>query len=79
MSLYPTQSLGQSEEVQDVSDLIKLLKQFKTRGCNHIDVTVHSDDQHITFSDAVVSVELLARTLSDGSVAHDIHLKFSEV
>ena len=78
MSLHPTESLIQSEGVQDIDSLIRLLKQFKTRGCNHIDVAVQSDGQFIAFSDAVVSVELLERTLSDNSVAHDILLKFEE-
>jgi hypothetical protein len=78
MSLEPKESLIQSEGVQSVEELIKLLQEFKTTGTNFMDVKVMSDGNVISLSDAIVSIELLERTLSDGSKAHDILFKFEE-
>lgn len=79
MSLYPTQSLIQSEKVQTIDELIALLKQFKTKGANHIDVTLNWDGTYTSCDDALVSLELLEKTLSDGSKMHDIKMNFSEL
>lgn len=79
MSIYPTESLIQSEKLQDIDELIKTLQQFKTKGCNHIEVVVIVDDNYINITDALVSVQLLERTLSDDSKAHDIMLTFTEL
>ena len=79
MSLYPQQSLIQSEKVQTIDELIALLKQFKTRGANHIDLRAFTDDNYVSFNDALVSIELIEKTLSDGSKMHDILMVFSEL
>ena len=79
MSLYPKDSLIQSEKVQTIDELIALLKQFKTRGANHIDLRVFTDDSYISIDDALVSLELIEKTLSDGSKMHDIQMNFSEL
>lgn len=79
MSLYPTQSLIQSEKVQTVDELIDLLERFKTHDVNNIDLSVITDDDYVSINDALVSVELLEKTLSDGSKIHDIKLSFSEL
>jgi hypothetical protein len=78
MSLYPTTSLIQSEKLQTIDELIAELQKFKTQGANHIDVTLNWEDTYTTCDDALVSLELLEKTLSDGSKIHDIRLNFSE-
>lgn len=78
MSMYPTKSLIQSEKLQTIDELIATLQQFKTQGANHIDVTLNWEDTYTSADDMLVSVELLEKTLSDGSVMHDIKLNFSE-
>lgn len=78
MSLYPEQSLIQSEKLQTIDELIATLQQFKTQGANHIDVTLSWDGTYTTLNDALVSVELIEKTLSDDSKMHDIKLNFSE-
>lgn len=79
MSMYPTESLIQSEKLQTIDELIDTLQKFKTSGCNHIELAVMTDDSYINIPDALVSVELLERTWSDDSKAHDIKLVFSEL
>lgn len=79
MSLYPTTSLIQSEKLQTIDELIAILKKFKTRGANHIDLAVITDDNYVGIDDALVSVELLEKVLSDGSKAYDIKLVFTEL
>ncbi|TFH40261.1 MAG: hypothetical protein E4H01_16875 [Lysobacterales bacterium] len=79
MSLYPTTSLIQSEKLQTIDELIAILKKFKTRGANHIDLAVINDDNYVGIDDALVSVELLEKVLSDGSKAYDIKLVFTEL
>ena len=73
-------SLIQSEKMQTVDELIKVLQQFKTRGCNYIDLFAYdSDGKSITIDGALFELQLLEETLSDGSKAHDIKLTFSEL
>ena len=80
MSLYPEKSLMQSAEVQSIDELIELLIAFKTTGTNNIDlVTMGDDGEMIRYSDALVRVELIEKTLSDDSKMHDIKLTFSEL
>ena len=79
MSIYPTESLIQSEKLQDIDELIKTLQQFKTSGVNHIELCAMVDGSYISISDALVSVELLELTLSDDSKTHDIRLVFTEL
>jgi hypothetical protein len=76
--MYPTKSLIQSDKLQTIDELIKALQQFKTSGANHIDLTVDWDGTYTTANDMLVSLELLEKTLSDGSVMHDIKMNFSE-
>ena len=72
-------SLIQSEKLQTVDELIATLKQFKTKGCNYIDIFAYdSDGKSITIDGALFEMQLLEETLSDGSKAHDIKLTFSE-
>jgi hypothetical protein len=78
MSLYPTKSLIQSNKLQTIDELIAELQKFKTSGANHIDVSLWWDDTLTTADDVLVSLELLEKTLSDGSVMHDIKMNFSE-
>lgn len=80
MSLYPQKSLIQSSEpIQTVDALIAELEKFKTSGTNFIDLTVSWEDTHTRVNDACVTLELIEKTLSDGSVIHDIQMNFSEV
>ncbi len=79
MSLYPQQSLIQSSKVQTIDELIAELQQFKTHGVNHIDLRVIHGDNYVSIDDALVSLELIEKTLSDGSTMHDIQMNFSEM
>ncbi len=79
MSLYPQQSLIQSSKVQTIDELIAELQQFKTQGANHIDLCVMHGDNYVSINDALVSLELIEKTLSDGSKMHDIQMNFSEM
>jgi hypothetical protein len=78
MSLYPTKSLIQSNKLQTIDELIAELQKFKTSGANYIDVSLWWDDTLTTADDVLVSLELLEKTLSDGSVMYDIKMNFSE-
>lgn len=78
MSLYPTKSLIQGSKLQTIDELIAELQQFKTKGCNYIDVSLNWSGTYTSCDDMLVSLELLEKTLSDGSVIHDIKFNFSE-
>ena len=58
--------------------VVRLVATCNLKFVNYLDVTVEWDGTRTTARDMLVSVELLAKTLSDGSVAHDIQLNFSE-